>query len=109
MLLGKQAHILRKISEKNVVAELVEWHTRVSGQPIVDNFLFCFHTEEFVGAKIAHFYCKRSRIALVIARRAFRGARHPAAIAARCHRSEHTSSGEIRIWVYAFGNVYIRQ
>jgi hypothetical protein len=46
---------------------------------------------------------------LVIARRAFRGARHPAAIAARCHRSEHTSSGEIRIWVYAFGNVYIRQ
>jgi hypothetical protein len=72
MLLGKQANVLRKISEEDVGAELVEWHAGVTGEPIVDNFLFGFHTMEFVGAKIMFFYLKRIGIASVNCRRAFR-------------------------------------
>mgnify|MGYP001033436832 CR=1 FL=1 len=42
-MVGKQFHILREVGKQDIFVEVFQLPLRIARQPILDNFLFCFH------------------------------------------------------------------
>ena len=42
-VVGKQFHILREVGKQDIFVEVFQLPLRIARQPILDNFLFCFH------------------------------------------------------------------